>query len=956
MDYKETLSLPRTDFQMRAELPKKEPETLKAWEDSGLYKKIMEAGKERPKYTLHDGPPYANGRIHIGHALNKILKDFVVKSRSMAGFSTDYVPGWDCHGLPIELQVEKELGKEKHGVSKLELRKRCRAYAEKFVEVQREDFKRLGVFGEWERPYLTMDYGYQASILRELKRFAENGIVYKGKKPVHWCPSCMTALAEAEVEYADKTSPSVYVKFQAKKLPERLENEKNLSEDIGKNISCYFVIWTTTPWTLPANLALAVGKGIAYEAIKVNWKGNEEIWFLATDLSDIFLEKLDLKKEAGSIRYAGTGDTLEGTICKHPFIERESRVFLGDHVTTEAGTGIVHIAPGHGQDDYELGLKYGLDIYNPVDDAGKFMQVVPEFAGQHVFKANDAIVELLRNNGSLLLKEDIRHSYPHCWRCKSPIIFRATEQWFASMEAGEAGEAGGLRKKSLEAIAGKVRWIPSWGKDRIYNMVQNRPDWCLSRQRAWGVPIPALKCVSCGKSVLDAGLIERLASVVEKEGADAWFGRDLSEFAPEGISCPDCGKKEFRKEEDILDVWFDSGVSFAAVLEKRENLKFPADLYLEGSDQHRGWFHSSLLASEATRSVPPYSAVLTHGFVVDGSGRKMSKSTGNVVAPQEVIGKYGAEVLRLWVAGEDYREDVRISEEILKRLSEAYRRIRNTFRFILGNLYDFDPEKDQVRYEELEELDRLTLHKLTRLTERIQAAYDDFEFHVVYHSVHNFCTVDLSAFYLDVVKDRLYTARADSRGRRAAQTTIYHVLDHLLRLTAPVLVFTTDEAWAFMPGEKAGSVHLASLPEPQKGWLDPSLEEKWDRLMEYKGEISKALEAARQQAKIIGHPLDAQAVVYPPEKDLDLLRSEEKALEEVLIISRLIVSDQPLVGAAFGGDGKSVMFQSEEIPGLNIVVGRADGGKCERCWHYSTYVGKDHEHPAICERCVEALR
>lgn len=939
MDYKETLNLPKTDFQMRAELPKREPEALKSWEDSGLYGKIMEAGRGRPRYTLHDGPPYANGRIHIGHALNKILKDFVVKSRSMAGFSTDYVPGWDCHGLPIELQVEKELGKEKQGLSKLEIRKRCRAYAEKFVEVQREDFKRLGVFGEWDRPYLTMAYGYQASILRELKRFVENGIVYKGKKPVHWCPSCMTALAEAEVEYADKTSPSIYVRFEMDKA----ETEKRLGVSIPDE-KAYVIIWTTTPWTIPANLAVALHPELDYALVSAGGAS----YIIAEGLSEEVSTKLGWKSTEVLKKFRAS--VIEGMKARHPFIDRDSVILLGEHVTLEAGTGIVHIAPGHGQDDYELGLKYGLDIYNPVDDAGKFMQVVPEFAGQHVFKANEAIVELLRNNGSLLLKEDIRHSYPHCWRCKSPIIFRATEQWFASMEAGD------LREKALEAISDKVRWVPSWGKDRIYNMVQNRPDWCLSRQRAWGVPIPALKCVSCGKSVLDPGLIEKLASMVEEEGADAWFGRELQEFAPGDLACPDCGGKEFKKEEDILDVWFDSGVSFSAVLEKRENLKFPADLYLEGSDQHRGWFHSSLLASEATRSVPPYSAVLTHGFVVDGSGRKMSKSTGNVVAPQEVIGKYGAEVLRLWVAGEDYREDVRISEEILKRLSEAYRRIRNTFRFILGNLYDFDPEKNQVRYEELEELDRLTLHKLTRLAERIRAAYDDFEFHVVYHSVHNFCTVDLSSFYLDIVKDRLYTARTDSRGRRAAQTTMYHVLDHLVRLTAPVLVFTADEAWAFLPGERAESVHLSTMPETRREWLDPSLEEKWERLMEYKGEISRALEVARQQAKIIGHPLDAQAVVYPPEKDMDLLRSEEKALEEVLIISRLIVSDQPLVDAAVGTDGKSVKYASDEVAGLNVVVSRADGAKCERCWHFSTYVGKDQEHPAVCERCVEALR
>ena len=937
MDYKETLNLPKTDFQMRGELPKKEPETLKAWEDSGLYGKMMEAGKDRPKYTLHDGPPYANGNIHIGHALNKILKDIVVKSRFMSGFSTDYVPGWDCHGLPIELQVEKELGKEKAGLSKVEIRKRCRAYAAKFVDIQREDFKRLGVFGQWDLPYLTMDFGYQAAILRELGRFVSNGLVYKGKKPVHWCSSCRTALAEAEVEYYDKTSPSIYVRFEMDKA----ELEERLKVKIADE-KAYIVIWTTTPWTIPANLAVALHPELDYVLVSV--KGGAHI--LAEGLLEDVSKRLGW--EAPRILKKFRPEALKGLKARHPFIDRPSPLLPGEHVTLDAGTGVVHIAPGHGQEDYELGLKFGLEIYNPVDNAGKFMQVVPEFAGQQVFKANDAIVELLRSNGSLLLKEDIKHSYPHCWRCKSPIIFRATEQWFASMEAGE------LRTKALEAISEKVNWIPSWGRERIYNMVLNRPDWCLSRQRAWGVPIPALKCASCGESLLDAGLIENLAGEVEKHGADIWFERDVKELTPAGIACKNCKGASFEKEEDILDVWFDSGVSFAAVVEKRGNLKFPADLYLEGSDQHRGWFHSSLLASVGTRGVPPYNSVLTHGFVVDGSGRKMSKSLGNVVAPQEVIGKYGAEVLRLWVSGEDYREDIRISEEILKRLSEAYRRIRNTFRFILGNLYDFYPEKDALRFEELDELDRLTLHRLTKLTERLRTAYEEFEFHVVYHSVHNFCTVDLSAFYLDVIKDRLYTYRAGSRDRRAAQTTIYHVLDHLLRLTAPVLVFTTEEAWAFLPGKKAGSVHLSSMPEPQREWLEPALEEKWDRLMEYKAEISKALEGARQ-AKIIGHALDAQVMVYPPEKDRVLLRSEEKALEEVLIISRLVTSDEPFVDTSFGA-ANSFLFTSQEIEGLNIVVGKADGGKCERCWHYSTYVGKDHQHPAICDRCVEALK
>ena len=937
MDYKETLNLPRTDFQMKAELTKKEPETLKHWEDSGLYAKLKELGKGRPKYTLHDGPPYANGNIHIGHALNKILKDIVVKSRFMSGFSTEYVPGWDCHGLPIELQVEKELGKQKSELSKSEIRKRCRAYAGKFVDIQREDFKRLGVFGDWGNPYLTMNYGYQASILRELGKFVAEGLVYKGKKPVHWCSSCMTALAEAEVEYADKTSPSIYVRFEIDK--------KELASKLGVEITgekAYVIIWTTTPWTIPANMAVALHPELDYVLVSV--KG--DAYIIAEGLLEEVSKKLGWENPEvlKTFRYSA----IEGLKARHPYIERDSKILPGEHVTLEAGTGVVHIAPGHGQDDYELGLRYGLDIYNPVDNAGKFMQVVPEFAGMHVFKANEAIVELLRSNGSLLLKEDIRHSYPHCWRCKSPIIFRATEQWFASMESGN------LRKKALEAIESKVRWIPGWGKDRIYNMVLGRPDWCLSRQRVWGVPIPALKCKGCGESILDPKLIGNLANLVEEHGADIWFEKDAADFVVPGTKCPKCSETDFAKEEDILDVWFDSGVSFAAVVEKREGLQFPADLYLEGSDQHRGWFHSSLLASIGTRSVPPYKAVLTHGFVVDGSGRKMSKSLGNVVAPQEVIGKYGAEVLRLWVSGEDYREDIRISEEILKRLAEAYRRIRNTFRFILGNLYDFDPERDSVRYEELEELDRLTLHRLTRLTEKLTKAYEDFEFHAVYHSVHNFCTVDLSASYLDIVKDRLYTNRADSRGRRAAQTTMHIVLDSLLRLTAPVLVFTTEEAWALLPGKKEESVHMASMPEPKSEWIDTTLEEKWDKLAAYKNEISKALEMARQQARIIGHPLDAQVMVYPPEKDREMLKEEEKALEEVLIISRLVVSDEPL--DASSRSGEAVAFTSTELEGLSVIVSKAEGGKCERCWHYSTFVGKDHEHPAVCDRCAEALR
>ncbi|HLC18927.1 MAG TPA: isoleucine--tRNA ligase [Thermodesulfobacteriota bacterium] len=939
-DYKVTLSLPRTDFQMKARLPESEPEALARWEERGLYGKIMEAGRGRTKYILHDGPPYANGRIHMGHALNKVLKDLVVKSFFMLGYSTDYVPGWDCHGLPIELQVEKELKEKKLDLTKPEIRKRCRGYAERFVAIQREEFKRLGVFGVWEEPYLTMSYPYQAAILRELGKFVSRGLVYKGKKPVHWCSSCSTALAEAEVEYADKTSPSVYVTFE---VPPG-EAEKRLGVTLKGKTS--IIIWTTTPWTLPANLAIALHPELEYALVSV---GGEN-YILAEGL---------LEEVAGRIGWEGFEVVkkfycreIEGLKAAHPFVKRDSVVLAGEHVTLEAGTGCVHIAPGHGQDDYELGLKYGLDIYTPVDDSGRFTNDVPEFEGQFVFKANAGIVELLKEKGALLLKEDIRHSYPHCWRCKNPIIFRATEQWFASMEAGE------LREKALEAITEKIEWIPAWGRDRIYNMVLNRPDWCLSRQRAWGVPIPALSCGACSKSFLDTGFISTLAGAFEEEGADIWFERELKDLpGSEEIKCPGCGGIELAKEEDILDVWFDSGVSFAAVLERRGNLKFPADLYLEGSDQHRGWFHSSLLASIGTRGVPPYEAALTHGFVVDGEGRKMSKSTGNVIAPQEVISKYGAEVLRLWVAAEDYREDIRISEEILKRLSEAYRRIRNTFRYILGNLFDFDPERDSVAYTELEELDRLTLHRLSRLSERVLGAYGKFEFHTIYHSVHNFCTVDLSAFYLDILKDRLYTRGASSPERRAAQTTIYHILDTLVRLTAPILVFTTDEAWSFMPGRRTESVHLSSMPEVPREWRDDGLEEKWTRLLAVKYEISKALEGARKD-KIIGHSLDAKVSVYPPGEHGGLLKEEQKALEEILIISELTIPPPiKIAWEIFEGKNnvRKFKYESQEIPGLIVVIEKAPGQKCERCWHYSTTVGTHNEHPTVCVRCVEAL-
>ncbi len=941
-DYKDTLNLPKTEFQMKARLSETEPKRLREWGEARLYEQIMEAGRGREKFILHDGPPYANGHIHMGHALNKILKDIIVKSFFMSGYATDYVPGWDCHGLPIELQVEKEMKKDRGEISKPEIRKRCRSYAERFVAIQREEFKRLGVFGQWDKPYLTMNFTYQAAIMRELGKFNEKGLVYKGKKPVHWCASCRTALAEAEVEHRDKTSPSVYVAFPIKKA----ELEEKLGIKIADDKTA-IIIWTTTPWTLPANLAIAVHPDLDY--VVASFKGASYIFAegLLESVAKVLGAKENDLKIIKKFRYAD----IEGLKARHPFIERDSPILPGPHVTLEAGTGCVHTAPGHGQDDYELGLKYGLDAYAPVDDAGKFTEEVPEFAGQFVFKANGGIIELMKKQGSLLGTEEIRHSYPHCWRCKRPVIFRATAQWFVSMEAGD------LRTKALTAIKEDIRWIPAWGKERIYKMIENRPDWCLSRQRTWGVPIPALRCGACEDSFLNKGLIEGLAEAFETEGADIWFERELKDLpGGAGLKCPHCGSSELSKEEDILDVWFDSGVSYAAVLEKRANLGFPAGLYLEGSDQHRGWFHSSLLTSMGTRGVPPYRAALTHGFVVDGKGKKMSKTEGNVIAPESIIKRYGAEVLRLWVAAEDYRDDIRVSEEILKRLSDAYRRIRNTFRYILGNLYDFTPERDSVAYGELDELDRLTLHRLSVLTDTVRTAYEKFEFHKVYHSIHNYCAVDLSAFYLDAIKDRLYTARAGSRERRAAQTTIYRVLDHLLRLSAPILSFTAEEAWTLIPGKREKSVHLSAMPDTPDEWLDRGLEEKWARLLEIKTEVSKALEGARK-AKLIGHPLDAKVSIGLAGGTglTDTLQGREKTLKEVLVVSMVEIGAST-EGADEAEEKEAFAFSSTLMPGLDVQVKKAEGDKCERCWHYSTSVGEDASAPTICGRCAEALR
>ena len=929
MDYKESLNLPKTDFPMKANLSKREPEMLGRWDEMRIYDSIRETSRGRKPYILHDGPPYANGSIHLGTALNKIIKDILVKAKNMTGRDSVYVPGWDCHGLPIEHQVDKELGDTKEGISQTSKRRFCRIYAEKFVDIQRAQFKRLGVFGEWENPYLTMTYDYEATTVAEFGKLYLNGSVYKGKKPVYWCASCKTALAEAEVEYHEHTTPSIYVKF-------------NLVSDIsgrlptlaGERVSV--VIWTTTPWTIPANLAIALHEDFIYVAVKVRG----EVLILAKDLLDYCLDAFGFRGEPHEILDEFPGTVMEGLKCRHPFIDRESVLILAPFVTLDAGTGCVHIAPGHGQEDYEIGMKYGLENYAPVDDEGKFTRDVKEFAGLFVFDANEAINRKLAEVGALLGQIDIEHTYPHCWRCKEPIIFRSTEQWFISMQKND------LRKKTLAAIDG-VTWIPSWGRDRIYGMVENRPDWCISRQRLWGVPITMFYCKGCDAELMTEEILDHVVGLVREYGADVWFEREAKDLMPPGTRCPKCGGGEFKKETNILDVWFDSGVSHAAVLEKRPYLGSPADMYLEGNDQHRGWFHSSLLESVGTRGRAPYRNVLTHGFVVDGEGKKMSKSVGNVIDSQTIIDAYGAEILRLWVAAEDYTEDIRISEEILKRLVEAYRRIRNTSRFILGNLYDFNPDKDTVPYAEMAEMDRWILHRLQEVIRRVREAYEQYQFHAVYYTLYNFCTVDLSALYLDVLKDRLYTSKADSIARRSAQTAMLAVLEAMVRLLAPILTFTAEEIWLALPAHagKAGSVHLTQFPEVDGNRLQPDLAEAWKTLIAVKGEVARAIETARQN-KVLGHSLDAAVAIAAPEKLRPLLETHREDLRALLI-----VSDVQIVAEADIHEP----YRSAEIPGLAIGVTRAKGEKCNRCWIHSETLGESTEHPELCSRCLANL-
>ncbi len=932
-DYKKTLNLPQTAFPMKANLAQREPETLKKWEAMNACGIMVEASGSKGSYILHDGPPYANGHIHMGTALNKILKDIIVKSRNMAGYTSRYVPGWDCHGLPIEHKVEQELKEKKKTLPAHVVRKLCREYASKWIDVQRKEFKRLGVLGNWEDPYMSMKPAYEAATADELANFVATGGVVRSKKPIYWCCSCHTALAEAEVEYYDHTSPSVYVRFP---LPdEGLKKVFAAADPSRANV----VIWTTTPWTLPDNMGVCLHPEFTYALVEA--AGSQYI--LAEELLESCAAAFGWSDY--TILDRAPGAKLEGLKARHPFYDRDSLVILGQHVTLEAGTGCVHTAPGHGREDYDVGLKYGLEVYSPMDDAGRFLPSVEFFAGLNVFEANPKVIEKLEEVGALLQKSKIKHSYPHCWRCKEPVIFRATTQWFISMEKND------LRTRALKAIDDEVRWIPAWGRERIHNMVEFRPDWCISRQRQWGVPIMALLCEDCGEAWNDPAWMHEMAARFANHptGCDYWYEAELKDIVPEGLACPHCGGNHWKRETDILDVWFDSGTSFAAVLEKRPELGFPADLYLEGSDQHRGWFHSSLLVSEGTRNCAPYRSVLTHGYVVDGDGRKMSKSIGNVIAPQELIEKFGAEIVRLWVSSVEYREDIRISDEILGRLVDAYRRIRNTCRFILGNLNDISAQ-DLLPLDKLEPLDRFALDVAGRVHERVQQAYMDFDFHKVYHTLHNYCVTDLSSVYLDILKDRLYASAPASQERRSAQTALWHILCLLLRDMAPVLSFTAEEIFSHLPESLRGpepTVFALPALEAAPYLFDEGTRDDWNVLLAVRGAVTKAIEPMRREG-IIGHSLDTRITLFVADELRQRLEGLHTDLRAVCIVSQLQLEALDRAPQA--------AYQDEEIAGLAIGVEKARGEKCERCWIYSTDLGTDPEHPALCPRCTAVIK
>jgi isoleucyl-tRNA synthetase len=963
LDLKKTVNLPKTGFSQKANLTQSEPARLEKWSRLDLYRLIRREREGREKFILHDGPPYANADIHLGTAMNKVLKDFIVKSRTMMGYDAPYVPGYDCHGLPIEQHVEKALekkGKKKNDLSVESFRRACREHAQNALKSQTRDFKRLGIMGEWDNPYLTMSNHYEAETARMFGRFVERGYVYKGARPVYWCLKDQTALAEAEVEYHQHTSPSVYVKFP-------LQSDPALIDPALAGRKVFVVIWTTTPWTLPANLGITVHPDFEYSA----FEHGDEVYIVAGELVDAVAAKCDLGKPTVLARFPGSKlDRLES---RHAWLDRPSLLMVGEHVTlggeadaeteldvseaqkrsadSKAGTGCVHTAPGHGHDDFVIGRRYGLEIYCPVDNAGRFTPEVEHFAGQRVFDANDGIVEFMRERGVLLFSEKYDHRYPHCWRCKNPVIFRATPQWFISMDHVHADliekdEDGRDRSnftdnlsdnRSLRAAAlaeiERVNWIPAWGVDRMRNMLKGRPDWCVSRQRVWGVSIPVFYCAKCTEAVADPSVINHVADVFEKESGDAWYTHEAKDLLPPGYKCKGCGAEEWTKETDILDVWFDSGTSSIAVLENREELRWPADVYIEGGDQFRGWFNSSLMIGIAARDRAPYKAVITHGWTLDAQGRAMHKSAGNAVEPDKVIKQSGAEIIRLWCASSNYFDDMRGSDEILQRVTDGYRKLRNTARFALGNLDGFDPARDSVPVEEMEEIDRWALADLDRVMRKVLAAYASYEFHNVYHALYNFATVTLSARYFDIIKDRLYTFAPRNHARRSAQTALLRIADALARMLAPILVFTADEIWENLPDRSEASIHLCEFPTASRK-SDDSLLTSWEGLFAIRDDVLRALEEARV-AKRIGSSLEAKVTLEASGSALELLQKHQKDLRYLFIVSQVELRE-----------GKE---------NVSITISPADGAKCERCWNYSTRVGESETFPTVCERCVAAL-